>query len=305
MNASPLISIVTPSFNQAEYLEACIESVLGQGYAHLEYMVLDGGSTDGSRTVIEKHAPRLAVWASEKDRGQANAVNKGWSKARGEILGWLNSDDQLAPGALEQVARAFRSNPGSAMIYGDIQEIDAHGRPVHLKHMAGFDVRSLLLGKNMGQPGVFVTRRAYEALGGLDEQLSYALDFDYFLRAWLAFPASEMIYSKSVLAYSRLWGGTKSTQGASRFGEEYRLVLERTFGQVDLDPQLKALREKSFARAVDFRQARLHFESRRAGEGWRWLLRAARYEPQSVEKLRMLWFGARYFLGLHVPPAKD
>jgi len=82
-------------------------------------------------------------------------------------------------------------------------------------------------------------------------------------------------------------------------------VLERTFGQADLDPPLKALREKSFARAVYFRQARLHFESRRSGEGWRWLLRAARHEPQRVEKLRMLWFGGRYMLGLQVPSAKD
>ncbi|OGO46342.1 MAG: hypothetical protein A2Z30_07045 [Chloroflexi bacterium RBG_16_64_43] len=303
--AIPLISIVTPSFNQAEYLEACIESVLGQGYARMEYIVFDGGSSDSSRAVIEKHAPRLAHWASEKDRGQANAVNKGWARACGEILGWLNSDDQLAPGALEHVAHALRSNPTTAMIYGDIREIDAHGRLLHLKHMAGFDVRSLLLGKNMGQPGVFITRRAYQALGGLDEQLHYALDFDYFLRAWLAFPAREMVYSESVLALSRLWGGTKSTQAASRFGEEYRLVLDRTFAQADLDPQLKELRQASYARAVDFRQARLHFESRRAGEGWRWLVRAARREPQPVEKLRMLWFGARYLLGLHVPAAKD
>ena len=305
MSNLPLISIVTPSFNQAEYLSACMESVLGQAYPRLEYLVLDGGSKDGSREVIARQAARLAYWASEADRGQASAVNKGWARAHGEILGWLNSDDQLAPGALEQVARAYRSNRAAAVIYGDIQEIDAHGRLVHLKHMAGFGVSSLLLGKNMGQPGVFITRRAYEALGGLDETLHYALDFDYFLRAWLAFPASEMIYSGSVLALSRLWGGTKSTQAASRFGEEYQLVLERAFAQPDLDPQLKELRERSYARAVHFRQARLHFESRRTAEAWRWLLRAARHEPQPVEKLRMLWFGARYLLGLHVPPAKD
>ncbi len=305
MSDYPLVSIVTPSFNQAQYLSECIESVLGQDYKRLEYIVLDGGSSDDSREVIEKHSERLAYWASEKDRGQANAVNKGWARARGEILGWLNSDDQLAPGALENLARAYRTNRAAAMIYGDIQEIDAHRRLVHLKHMARFSVRSLLLGKNMGQPGVFITRRAYEALGGLDEQLHYALDFDYFLRVWLAFPANEMIYSGSVLAFSRLWGGTKSTQAASRFGEEYHLVLERTFAQPDLDPQLKELGERSYARAVYFRQARLHFESRRAGEGWRWLLRAARREPEPVEKMRMLWFGARYLLGLSVPSAKD
>ncbi len=305
MSDTPLISIVTPSFNQAQYLGECIASVLGQDYPRLEYIVLDGGSSDGSREVIARHSNRLAYWTSEKDRGQANAVNKGWAHAHGEILGWLNSDDRLAPGALEQVARAFRSNRSAAMIYGDIQEIDAHGRPVHLKHMAGFGLSLLLLGKNMGQPGVFITRRAHEALGGLDEQLHYALDFDYFLRAWLAFPASEMIYSGSVLAFSRLWGGTKSTQAASRFGEEYQLVLERTFAQPDLDPPLMELRERSLARSVYFRQARLHFESRRAGEGWRWLVRAARREPELVEKLRMLWFGARYLLGLTVPSAKD
>jgi glycosyltransferase involved in cell wall biosynthesis len=301
----PLISIVTPSFNQAGYLSACMESVLGQDYPRLEYLVLDGGSTDGSREVIERHAARLAFWASEADRGQANAVNKGWARARGEILGWLNSDDRLAPGALEQVARIYQSHPDAAMIYGDIQEVDSLDRPVHLKHMTDFDVRALLLGKNMGQPGVFITRRSYAVLGGLDEALHYALDFEYFVRAWLAFPAAEMRYSESVLAFSRLWGGTKSAQAASRFGDEYRLVLDRVFARADLKPQLACLRRRAYSRTVEFRQARLHFESRRTGEAWRWLLRAVRHEPQPVEKLRMLWFGARYLLGLHVPPARD
>jgi len=301
----PLISIVTPSFNQADFLSACMESVLGQGYPHLEYIVLDGGSTDGSREVIERHSAQLAYWASEADRGQASAVNKGWARARGEVLGWVNSDDQLTPGALEQVARTYQSAPTAAMIYGDIQEIDAQDRPVHLKHMARFDVRSLLLGKNMGQPGVFITRRTYQALGGLDESLHYALDFEYFLRAWLAFPASDMQYTRSVLAISRLWGGTKSTQAASRFGDEYRLVLDRAFAQPGLDPQLARLRRHAYSRVVEFRQARLHFESRQPGEAWRWLLRAAWHEPLPVEKLRMLWFGARYVLGLHVPSARE
>jgi len=282
-----------------------MESVLGQGYPHLEYIVIDGGSTDGSREVIEKNSANLTNWVSEPDRGQASAVNKGWTRARGEVFGWVNSDDQLAPGALEQVARAYQSAPTVAMIYGDIQEIDARGRPVHLKHMANFDARTLLLGKNMGQPGVFITRRAYQALGGLDESLHFALDFDYFLRAWLAFPASDMYYTGSVLAISRLWGGTKSTQAASRFGEEYRWVLDRAFARPDLDPQLARLRRRAYSRVVEFRQAHLHFESRQTGEAWRWLLRAAWHEPQPTEKLRMLWFGFRYLLGLHVPPARE
>ncbi|OGO46162.1 MAG: hypothetical protein A2Z30_00850 [Chloroflexi bacterium RBG_16_64_43] len=305
MSTLPLISIVTPSFNQAEYLDACMESVLGQAYPRLEYLVLDGGSTDGTREVLQRRAARLTYWASEADRGQASAVNKGWARARGEILGWLNSDDRLAPGALEQVARIYQSHPDAAMIYGDIQEVDSLDRPVHLKHMADFDVRALLLGKNMGQPGVFITRRCYTSLGGLDETLNYALDFEYFVRAWLAFPAAEMRYSETVLAFSRLWGGTKSTLAASRFGEEYRLVLDRVFTRSDLEPQLARLRRGAYSRAVEFRQARLHFESRRAGEGWRWLLRAARREPEPVEKMRMLWFGTRYLLGLNVPSAKD
>ena len=305
MSTLPLISIVTPSFNQAEYLDACMESVLGQAYPRLEYLVLDGGSTDGTREVLQRRAARLTYWASEADRGQASAVNKGWARARGEILGWLNSDDRLAPGALEQVARIYQSHPDAAMIYGDIQEVDSLDRPVHLKHMADFDVRALLLGKNMGQPGVFITRRCYTSLGGLDETLNYALDFEYFVRAWLAFPAAEMRYSETVLAFSRLWGGTKSTLAASRFGEEYRLVLDRVFARSDLTPQLARLRRRAYSRAVEFRQARLHFESRRAGEGWRWLLRAARREPEPVEKMRMLWFGTRYLLGLNVPSAKD
>ncbi|HZU87535.1 MAG TPA: glycosyltransferase family 2 protein, partial [Anaerolineaceae bacterium] len=121
----PLVSIVTPSYNQARYLEATLRSVLEQDYPNLEYIVVDGGSTDGSREIIQKYASRLAWWVSEKDRGQTDAINKGFSRAHGEILAWLNSDDTYQPGAIRQAVEALQNHPRAGMVYADTNFIDA------------------------------------------------------------------------------------------------------------------------------------------------------------------------------------
>ena len=185
-SAWPLISIVTPSFNQAQFLEETIRSILLQGYPNLEYIIMDGGSTDGSVAIIKKYSPWLANWVSEKDKGQSHAINKGWQQAKGDIIGWLNSDDLLKPDALNQTARAFASDKVD-FTYGMTELIDENGkvlgpdrgRPVEYSQM----LRTLDI--PIPQPGSFIRRQALDRVGLLEENWHVVMDRDFFIRCGL------------------------------------------------------------------------------------------------------------------------
>jgi glycosyltransferase involved in cell wall biosynthesis len=292
MVSSPLISIIIPSFNQGAFLEECLRSVLDQSHQRKEVIVMDGGSGDSSREILRKYERRLDFWVSEPDRGQAHAVNKGWARAKGDVLGWLNSDDRLEAGALETVAAAHASHPGAAILYGDVQEIDQAGRVIGEKNMAGYGLKSLLLGKNMGQPGVFIPRPTYAAVGGLIEDLHFALDFEYFLRVWTAFPDGG-VHVPQTVASSRVWEASKTLNQGGRFGEEYRGVLEKYFSRGDLPPEIRALRKKSFSRSVYFRQARIFLRGGKVRAGLGDLLRAMWLEESPVEAARLAYAAIR------------
>jgi glycosyltransferase involved in cell wall biosynthesis len=182
----PRISIVTPSYNQGQFIEETIRSVLLQGYPNLEYIVIDGGSTDDSIEIIEKYAPWIAYWTSEPDRGQAHAINKGLARSTGDLLGWINSDDMLLPQAAQNIAAAFEQSP-QAVLVGDI--VDSYQDGGH---------RLLLQQKNITfqtivepwrhrmrwhQPGVYFPRSLYQQIGLLDEALHYVFDRDWLCRA--------------------------------------------------------------------------------------------------------------------------
>src|SRR5262249_15039371 len=181
----PKISVITPSYNQAKFIEQTIRSVLLQGYPNLEYVIIDGGSSDGSVEIIRKYEPWLAYWASEQDRGQSHAINKGFERATGEVLCWLNSDDYYLPNALLTVGRTLAKSTGNYALTGHCLKIYQDGRPP-LELEGHFENRRRLLqywkGYHMHQPATFWRREVFERVGRLDEQLHLIMDFDYWTR---------------------------------------------------------------------------------------------------------------------------
>ncbi len=178
-----LVSIVTPSFNQASYIEATIQSVLAQDYPQVEYIIVDGGSTDGTREVIEKYAGRLAWWVSEKDRGQTDAINKGFARAQGEVLAWLNSDDTYQPGALREAVAALQANPQAAMVYGNANYTDENGRVIGQFPAAQTDYRRLRQGYvHIPQQSSFWRASLWRQVGPLDPSFFFAMDYDLWVR---------------------------------------------------------------------------------------------------------------------------
>jgi hypothetical protein len=226
----PRITVVTPSYNQGQYLEAALRSVLLQGYPNLEYIVMDGGSRDDSSAVLDRYAHTLDYWVSEADRGQTHALNKGFSRATGEILGWLNSDDLLKPGALFTVARAFRDHPGTVLVYGEAEFIRPDGtlragRPI----ARPYSRRWLLEQSNpIPQPAAYFRASAFRAAGGLDEGLNFVMDWDLWLRLR---PEGAAVFLPQVLAAMRLYPEAKFQSGGRALYAELRLVIERHGGR--------------------------------------------------------------------------
>jgi len=181
----PKISIVTPSFNQGAYLEKTIRSVLLQGYPNLEYIIIDGGSTDQSVEVIKKYESWIDFWVSEKDRGQSHAINKGLAKTTGELLGWLNSDDYYLPGALFKFAMAYLEDTSVGAIYGQGHVIDNTGKIVHIPQLVPVTKESLFgwcFGNDFMQPSCLFTRKAWQESGPIDESLNFVLDVEFWIR---------------------------------------------------------------------------------------------------------------------------
>lgn len=179
----PLVTIVTPSFNQAQFLEKTILSVLEQDYPRIEYIIMDGGSTDGSREIIERYAGKLAYWVSEKDHGQTDAINKGFSRANGDILAWLNSDDTYEPGAIRQAVEYLMALPDVGLIYGNAHYIDAQGEIIGDFPAAQTDYRRLRRGYvHVPQQSSFWRAGLWKQVGPLDESIYFAMDYDLWLR---------------------------------------------------------------------------------------------------------------------------
>ncbi|MBR6090309.1 MAG: glycosyltransferase [Anaerolineaceae bacterium] len=183
MNSEPLVTIVTPSFNQAPYLETTIRSVLDQDYLNIEYIVMDGGSNDGSAEIIERYAGRLAYWESVKDKGQTDAINKGFARAHGEILAWLNSDDVLYPHAVREAVSYLTEHPECGLVYGNSDFIDARGSVIGRFNAKQTNHKKLTQGYvHIPQQASFWRADLWKQVGPLDDTIYFAMDYDLWVR---------------------------------------------------------------------------------------------------------------------------
>ena len=222
----PSLSIVTPSYNQGRFLEGTIRSVLDQGYPSLDYLVMDGGSTDGSVEILRRYQGRLR-FVSEKDEGQTAALNEGFRRTRGEILGWINSDDLYAPGAFEAVGRSFAANTNLEWLYGRCPIVDAAGRVIRplvtrYKELWArrYSYRRLLVENFISQPAVFFRRRLFERVGPLETAYHFAMDYHLWLRMGEASPPA---FLDRELAFFRISGENKTSRS---YRESFREELD-------------------------------------------------------------------------------
>ncbi len=244
---SPKVSIVTPSYQQAPFLEETILSVLSQNYPNLEYWIMDGGSTDGSVEIIRKYQSSLASWVSQPDGGQANAINTGWQKSTGEIVAYLNADDRYTPGSIAKVVQTFQRFPEVGIAYGSCL-FQLENRKQALYSPPDFEFHRLLLENYIPQPTVFIRRSVLEQVGLLDPSLRYCLDYDFWLRCALAGVTFRRM-DGSPLAIFRIWPGSKTSNDSEGWVEERLNVLDRVFSSPSAAPALRRLKTYAQARS--------------------------------------------------------
>jgi glycosyltransferase involved in cell wall biosynthesis len=233
----PKISIITPSFNQGAFLEETILSVLDQGYPSLEYIVIDGGSTDNSKEILQRYDRQITYWVSEKDNGQSHAINKGFSRASGKIVSWLCSDDVYTPGTLHKVADHFEANEKAGMIHGKTILFDNKGKEL-VKGAVDKDLALKYFAViPYPQPSSFFRKEILDQTGPLDESLHFGMDYDLLIRFALKAPIAKVdeIFSKY-----RLHDDSKTVSQQSKFGAEWLTVFcrfllsnENNFGIAD------------------------------------------------------------------------
>lgn len=245
------ITIVTPSFNQAAYLEETIVSIHNQGYRDLEHIIIDGGSTDGSVDIIKKYAHHLAYWVSEPDKGQSEALNKGLRRATGDIITWINSDDILMPGALHCVANAFREyGPEVGLVYGSAILFEGNRELQTIYHTSSPCPEAYIGGMIFAQPASFFHRSALEKVGLINEALHYGMDFDLFARLSLVTRFQQVPH---LLAKYRLHYTSKTVTAFERFIEDWKRVFVNVCKNLGWHQEIEVLKTiGGFEQALSF-----------------------------------------------------
>ena len=229
----PKISIITPSYNQGKYIEETILSVINQNYPNIEYIIMDGGSTDETVDIIKKYESKISYWVSEKDKGQADAINKGFARATGDILCWLNSDDYYFDGTLKYVAENLNIL-NKEIITGEVDHIYEPEKNIkHSNLKFKFDNFDLELYDYIIQPGSFWTKKVWEDIGELDQDFHFVFDWDWFVRAKNS--AVKFIYTPRVMSMYRVHGEHKTSIGGNKRMKEIEKMLLNTKGKKTLD----------------------------------------------------------------------
>lgn len=210
----PKISIITPSYNQGQYLEDTIQSVISQKYPNFEYIIIDGGSSDDSVSIIKKYDNFITYWISEPDHGQTHAINKGLQHVTGEIIAYINSDDQYCPCAFFTVAQYFMDHPDIGMLYGDLEVIDSEGKLKYRKKYKTINLDALLSGYPIPQPSTFFRKSVIHNVGLLNESLHYSMDYDFWIRIFSKYSVDHI---SSFLGRFRIHSESKTISQAIFF----------------------------------------------------------------------------------------
>ncbi len=229
MKNYPKISVVTPSYNQGEFLEDTIKSILGQNYPNLEYIVCDGGSTDYSKEIIEKYSDKISWWCSEKDKGQTDAINKGMRRATGDIVGWINSDDVLLPGALFKIAEHYMTHPETDFLNGGVANLDRSGhflrffQPVMSRFFMERGCYSIC------QQGMFWKRKIFDKLGYLNQNFHAEMDVEWLIRVYEG--GFKVRSLNKPIGGIRVYGGTKTALGGAIWDNDEKTINQKYGGR--------------------------------------------------------------------------
>ena len=244
-NRWPLVSIATPSFNQAEYIEETIISVLEQDYHNIEHIIVDGGSTDGTLEILEQYGGKIR-WISEPDNGQAEALNKGFRMANGQIIGWLNADDLYKPYAVKVAVSELLKHPDVALVHGAGQYIDASGNVIMTRKGGDFGLEKLIGIDTIMSISAFFRREVIGKVGYLDETLNYVMDWEYWVR--IAMAGLKMRYIQGpVLALSREHEDSKTIQNKELFWEERFKVFKKIFSSSETPNEIKRMEKQAYS----------------------------------------------------------
>ncbi len=239
----PLISIITPSFNKGPFIEETILSVLNQTYKNIEYIVIDAMSTDQTHSILKKYENDLK-WLSEPDRGQSDAINKGWRMAKGEIIAYLNADDTYLPDAVSIAVDFFSDHPDVGLVYGDGITADEQGNNQHLEHCGEFNLKNLICGKDdILQPSVFLRKEIFEKIGDVDVNLHLAMDLDYWIRAGLRY---KIGYIQKPLSMAKIYPDAKSSAFMHKYVHEFEYILNKLFSDTNLPSEISQFKEEAY-----------------------------------------------------------
>jgi glycosyltransferase involved in cell wall biosynthesis len=277
----PLVSVVTPSYNQARFLEETIRSVLDQDYPRLEYVVVDGGSTDGSAEIVRRYDERLAWWTSEPDEGQASALNRGFARAQGEYLTWLSSDDTYLPGAISRLVEELETHPEAVLAYGDAYTTDEDSHRLELLTMPPPDFAAMVRRCEcfVVQPASLFRRSAWEAAGPFVERY-WLFDLEFFLKASALGPARQI---REPLATYRLHAESKSIGTDLRKARAYVAFGDTVLTREHLPGPLRGAsrrgRSTAYLRAGDY-----FYWSFELGAARRYLLKGLALDPRNASR---------------------